>query len=187
VPSLPVGPSRRDPTPAPTRPRPAFVPEPGAAEPLPVVDPTISVTPPAEPGISVDAPTIALRRVPPRMPGRPYPDPLGPVVLDALEPPTGENPKEDDEPPSDPFALPGAGSGAAWPSHASASADAWGQAYSATPVDDSSPFGSTAVAPAAFDASSDMAPEGDWSAGSKIALALVVVGFLVAVGWVLTQ
>ena len=116
-------------------------------------------------------------------PARPQPDPLGPVVLDALEPPTGENPREDDEPPSDPFALPGARWGA------QPSASDWGRVSTATPFDDASPFGSTAIGPAAFDASSvsDVSPEGEWSAGSKIALALVVAAFLTGVGWVLTQ
>jgi hypothetical protein len=171
--------------------------EPGAAEPLPAADPTINVTPPVDsvaedlrlplktnravdPSYAVDPPTVLMPSRP--KPSRPQPDPLGPVVLDALEPPTGENPRVDDEPPSDPFALPGG-----WGAQPSASD--WGRASTATPIDDASPFGSTAIGPAAFDASSvsDVSPEGEWSAGSKIALALVVAAFLTGVGWVLTQ
>lgn len=181
----------------------AFEREPGAAEPLPAVDPTINVTPPvdavaedlrlplrtnraAESAYAVEPPTV-LMPVRPR-PARPQPDPLGPVVLDALEPPTGENPRDDDEPPSDPFALPGARWGAQ-PSVSDSGASDWGRASTATPFDDASPFGSTATGAAAFDASSvaDVSPEGEWSAGSKIALALVVAAFLTGVGWVLTQ
>lgn len=171
--------AKRAPSPEPPPP-PEPAPEPGAAEPLPAVDPTINVTPPLD-SFGADAPTVMWHSPPKlvRATGAKA-DPLGPVVLDALEPPTGENPREDDEPPSDPFAV----AGARW----GAPADhPFGPTYTPT-LDDASPFGSTAVGGAAFDAMSvEVAPEPEWSAGSKIALALAVLGFLAGVGWVLTQ
>ena len=179
--AVPFAPNVRRPTPAPP---PEPVREPGAAQPLPGPDPTISVTPPLD-AFGTDAPTVMWQGMPKLVrTSSARADPLGPVVLDALEPPTGENPREDeDEPPSDPFALPGA----RWGPPAQ-EPPAFGPAYAPTAFDEASPFGSTAVAGSAYDATSvDVAPEPEWSTGSKIALALVVVGFLAAVGWVLTQ